>query len=174
MIQNSKMLKGTMSDTVLVLLVHLKLECCNFLPVIQGTSPGSLTEMSYTDDIFIGGYNRLFVPNKYEIDTNIYRSIFMKYVILLFKQRFKNYSCIFRVIVIFAVMWYLKALMVVYKICNLTSTNGTSTKMRQLKGLFEGVLNRYVSLFSHLSLCLSPSHFLHTVKYIQMNLDACL
>ena len=67
--------------------------------------------------------------------------------------------------------------MVVYKICNLTSTNGTSTKMRQLKGLFEGVLNRYVSFYLtplSVSLPLSLSHFLHTVKYIQMNLDACL
>ncbi|XP_022314761.2 laminin subunit alpha-like [Crassostrea virginica] len=35
--------------------------------IIQGRSPGSLTEMSYTDDIFIGGYNRLFVPNNYVV-----------------------------------------------------------------------------------------------------------
>lgn len=38
--------------------------CCLFT-AIQGQSPGSLTELSYTDDIFIGGYNRLFVPVGY-------------------------------------------------------------------------------------------------------------
>lgn len=29
---------------------------------IKAESPGTMTELSYTDDIFIGGYNRLFVP----------------------------------------------------------------------------------------------------------------
>ena len=51
-------------------------------------------------------------------------------------------------------------------------------KNEAAKGVVRGCPEQVCLFFSHsslsVSLPLSLSHFLHTVKYIQMNLDACL